>query len=65
MSGLREALEPLLDDGLEVDLLYGRSDLPVNDEARVAVDDRAPVVEGSPGVDIGNVDAPVLGGRFG
>src|SRR5690554_5223951 len=34
-SGFREALEPTLDDGLDVDLLHGRSDLPVNDEARV------------------------------
>jgi hypothetical protein len=49
-----------LQDALDISLGHRLADLPVDDGAAGAIEDRAQVVERSREVDIGHVDVPVL-----
>jgi hypothetical protein len=56
-----DIFQAALEDDLHVGLGHGLAQLPVNDGARAAVEQRAEVEEGPGDVDGGDVDMPVLG----
>jgi len=58
--GIGEEFTSSLEDDLHIRLGHRLSDLPVDDEPAVAVEDAAEVVEGAVDVDVGDVDVPVV-----
>ena len=57
---LKEQLMGALQDRLDVRLRHRLSDLPVNDVATVAVENRAQVVECPADIQVRNIDMPVF-----
>jgi hypothetical protein len=55
-----ELFPSALDDGLHVDFLHFFADFPVDDEAAVAVEDRAQEVEGTGDVEVTDIHVPLL-----
>ena len=51
-----------LDDHLNIGLLHGFSDFPMDDGATAAIEDGAKVVEGAANIDVANVDVPMIVG---
>jgi len=57
---VRIFFQAALQDELDVGLSHALAQLPVNDCARAAVEQRAKMEEGPGDVDIGDIDVPVL-----
>ena len=54
-----ELLARPLDDGLDILLGHAFADLPMDDEAAIAVQQRAEIVKGAAQVEVADIDVPV------
>src|SRR5579871_913249 len=59
-AGVGEAFAGALQDGFHVDFLHLVADFPVDEEAAVAVEDRAQEVERAGDIEVADIDMPLL-----